>query len=48
MQSFRIQLQRNSPTFDELNEMEYARLSLKQREFTKNDVFVAFVIVVAY
>ena len=26
IQSFSIQFQKNSPTFDELNEMEYARL----------------------
>ena len=34
IQSFRIQLQKNSPTFDELNEMEHTRYSLKQREFS--------------
>ena len=32
IQSFKIQLLKNSPTFDELNEMEQVRLSLKQRE----------------
>ena len=32
--AFKIQLLKNSPTFDELNEMEQARLSLKQREHT--------------
>ena len=31
-QYFRIQLQKNSPASDELNDMEYAQLSLKQRE----------------
>ena len=34
IQSFRIQLQKKLPTFDELNEMELARLSLRQRKFT--------------
>ena len=34
IQSFRIQPLKNSPTFDELNKMEQARLSLKQRERT--------------
>ena len=34
IQSFKIQLLKNSPTFDELNKMEQARLSLKQREHT--------------
>ena len=34
IKSFKIQLQNNLPTFDELNEMEYARWSLSQREFT--------------
>ena len=33
-QSFRIQLQKNLPTFDELNEMEQTRLSFRQSEFT--------------
>ena len=33
-QSFRIQLYKNLPTFDELNEMEWGRESLKQRELT--------------
>ena len=48
MQSFRIQLQKYSPTFDELNEMEYARLSLRQRKFTLlSDVFVDVAVVVA-
>ena len=34
MESFRIQLRKNWSTFAELNEMEKARLSLKQRKFT--------------
>ena len=34
MQSMRIQLQKNSPTFDELRRMEYARCSLKAHEHT--------------
>ena len=33
-QSFSIQLQKNLPTLDELNEMELAWLTLRQREFT--------------
>ena len=34
IQSVRTQFQKNYPTFDEMNEMEYARLNLKQREHT--------------
>ena len=34
IQSFKIQPLKNSPTFDELNKMDQARLSLKQRERT--------------
>ena len=34
IESFRIHLQKKLPTFGELNEMEQARLSLRQREFT--------------
>ena len=34
MQSLRIQFQKKLPTFDELNEMEWARLSLRHCEFT--------------
>ena len=39
IQSFKIQLLKNSPTFDELNEMEQARLSLKKREHTFKQAF---------
>ena len=34
IQSFRIQLQKHLPTFDELNEIKKLRLSLRQRKFT--------------
>ena len=50
MQSFRIQLQKNMPTFDELNEMEY-RISAIKFEAAQipflSDVFVAVAVVVA-
>ena len=32
--ALRIQLQKNSPTFNKLNEIEYTQLSLKQHEYT--------------
>ena len=34
MQSSSIQLQKHLPTFDEVNEMEWAKSSLKQRQLT--------------
>ena len=45
IQSFRIKLQNILPIFDELNEKEEARWSLKQRKLS--DVFVAVAVVVA-
>ena len=48
MQSFRIQLQKNMPTFDELNEMEYGisaiKLEAAQIRFL-SDVFVDVAVV---
>ena len=46
IQSFRVQLQKKSPTFDELIEMEYTRLSLKPREHFLTEVFVAVAVVI--
>ena len=49
IQSFRIQLQNNLPTFDELNEMEYIsaiKLEAARIHFF-SDVFVAVAVVVA-
>ena len=46
IQSFRVQLQKKSPTFDELIEMEYTRLSLKPRQQFLTEVFVAVAVVI--
>ena len=48
MQSFSIQLQKHLPTFHEVNEVEWAKSSLKQRQLTfqLSDVFVAVAVIV--
>ena len=38
LQSFRVQLQKNLPTFEELNKMELEQKSLRQSDFTINFV----------